>query len=119
VRNWGRHPPRSREIGGAFLIPEWRRELRWHDLRQAQGNVDSLSAIGSPMTATLWEVSRDGPAVSRAWDLFEGDIFLAVVGLRIGLRPVEFVDFLTGLVGFDLLADDLHSASATELPRHE
>jgi len=114
LREWGRHPPLSRETTGAFILPEIRRELNWHDLRLAQGDPEPLSAVGSPTRATLWEVSRDGPRVAPPWDLFQVDVFAVFLGLRLGFRPFEFVDFLAGLATVDLSGDDYPKAWAAE-----
>ena len=35
------------------------------------------------------------------------DVFALFFGLRVGVRPVEFADFATSLVGIDLLGDDV------------
>lgn len=115
LRQWGRHPPLSRESQGAFFIPESRHELNWHDLRMAQGDPDPFPNLGTPDHATLWEVSRDGPPVTQAWDLFEVDVFAVFFGLRLGVRPVEFGDLLLGLVGIDFMGDDYARAEATPL----
>ncbi|MGQ0552143.1 MAG: hypothetical protein ACT4PU_02855 [Planctomycetota bacterium] len=106
VRQWGRHPPIVRESGGALLIPEWRRNVNWVDLRFEQGDEEPLSSVGTPEHATLWEARRNGREQPQAWDLFEADIFFGMIGLRLGLRPVEFGDLLLGLVGVDPLGDD-------------
>lgn len=113
-RQWGRHPPNGRESGGAFLIPEYRRALAWHDLRLEQGDDDPLITLGSPARATLWEASRDGPDRPQAWDLFEADVSLVLVGLRVGFRPVEALDFLLGIVGIDVLGDDIPPTTSNE-----
>lgn len=115
LRQWGRHPPLSRESCGALLVPESRNELGWHDLRYAQGDPEPLPTLSSPGHATLWEVSRDGPSVPQAWDLFEADLFLGFVGLRVGLRPVELGDFILGIFGVDFMSDDYETAEATPL----
>jgi hypothetical protein len=117
LRQWGRHPPLSRETTGALLIPQDRRELNWHDLRHDLGDPDLFHQMGSPARATLWEVSRDGPAVPRAWDLFQVDAFALWLGLRVGVRPWECLDFLVGIVGLDISGDDYHYADApTPIP---
>ncbi|HEX5008859.1 MAG TPA: hypothetical protein VFY71_00560 [Planctomycetota bacterium] len=113
LREWGRHPPNSRETSGAFIIPEDRREISWHDLRQQQGDPNPLATLGSPTRATLWEASRDGPPLPRDWGLFEGDIFLGFLGVRLGFRPVEFVDFVVGFFGVDFMGDDYQEAESS------
>ena len=115
LRQWGRHPPLSRESQGAFGLPESRHELAWHDLRFEQGDPTPLPKLGSPSAATLWEVSRDGPPSPQAWDLFEIDLFALIGGLRFGFRPVEFGDLLLGLVGVDYMDDDFEVPEATPL----
>ncbi len=112
LREWGRYPPLSRETTGALLIPEDRRELNWHDLHLAQGDPEPLSSVGSPTHATLWEVSRDGRELPPAWDLFQADIFLGFVGVRVGFRPWEALDFLTGFFGLDIADDDYSTPDA-------
>jgi hypothetical protein len=116
IREWGRHPPISRETVGAVLIPETRRELNWHDLRQDLGDPDLLHKLGSPAAATLWEVSRDGVDVPKPWDLFQVDVFAVFLGVRVGFRPYEALDFLTGIFGLDISGDDYHYADA--VPPH-
>jgi hypothetical protein len=111
-RQWGRHPPIGRESGGALLIPEYRRALDWRDLRTERDDDEQLYTAGAHL-ATLWEVSRDGRDLPQAWDLFEADVFVVFVGLRIGVRPVEFVDLVVGLVGLDPLGDDLRDGKST------
>lgn len=116
---WGRHPPIVRESLGAFIFPATRRWLDFNDLRREQGDPDIIDVIGSPDRATLWESRRAGRPASRAWDLFEVDVFAGVVGVRLGVRPVEFVDFVLGIFGLDVLSDDLpepHSNEPRELP---
>ena len=115
LRQWGRHPPLARETSGAFGLPESVRELGWHDLRLEQGDPQPFTTLGSPVRATLWEVERDGRDLPRSWDLFEADAFAGIVGLRIGLRPVEFADFLCGLLSVDLLGDDVSDPQSTPL----
>ena len=106
-RQWGRHPPNGRESGGAFIIPEYRRALAWHDLRLEQGDDEPLFTLGSPVRATLWEVVRDGPDQPQAWDLFQVDAFAVFIGARVGFRPGEFADFVLGIVGIDFAGDDI------------
>jgi hypothetical protein len=115
LRRWARHPPIARESGGAFLIPEYRRAINWRDLRLEQGDEEPLHTLGTPVRATLWEATRDGPDVPLAWDLFEIDIFAAIIGLRIGVRPLEFGDFLAGIAGLDPAGDDIQ-ATTDNLP---
>ena len=94
LRVWGRHHPVARETGGAFVVPEFRRALNWRDLRLEQGDEEPLNKLGTPARATYWEASRDGPDLPRAWDLFEVDLFAGILGVRLGVRPLEFFDFL-------------------------
>jgi len=122
LRQWGRHPPVGREMGGALLVPEYRRELDWQDLRLAQGDDDPLAMVGSPTRATLWEARRSGHDLPQAWDLFEADIFFGIVGVRIGLRPLEFVDLVAGLLTIDFMGDDypgVVTATPQPLPEPE
>ena len=112
LRQWGQHPPLSRESTGALLIPQDRRELNWHDLRHDLGDPDLFHKLGSPTSATLWEVSRDGVEVPRAWDLFQVDAFALWFGVRVGVRPYEALDFLVGIIGLDISGDDYHYADA-------
>ncbi len=114
LRRWGRSPPVARESGGAFVVPEYRRAINWRDLRLEQGDEEPLNKLGTPEVATLWEATRDGPDLPRAWDLFEADLFLGIVGLRIGVRPLEFGDFLAGIVGFDPAGDDIEETTFNE-----
>lgn len=107
LRQWGRNPPYGRETGGGLVIPAFRRQLAWTDLHLQQGDDEGLRAIAAPDRATLWIVSRDGPDELRAWDRLEADLFLGIAGLRIGLRPVEGLDFLLGIFGLDFAADDV------------
>ena len=106
VRQWGRQPPYGRESGGGFVIPAYRRKLAWKDLHLQQGDNEGLHAIAAPDRATLWVVSRDGPDVPQAWDLFQIDLF-CIAGVRLGFRPVEGVDFLLGIIGIDISHDDV------------
>jgi hypothetical protein len=115
LRQWGRHPPLSRETSGALGLPESVREMSWHDLRLEQGDPQPFITLGSPARATLWEVERDGRDLPRRWDLIEVNAFAAIVGVRVGLRPVELVDFLVGLVTFDPMGDDAVEPTATPL----
>lgn len=120
LRQWGRHPPVGREMGGAFVIPEYRRALVWRDLRDEQGDANPLAMVGSPTRATLWEATRNGEDLPQAWDLFEGDIFIGIVGVRVGLRPLEFIDLIAGLFTIDIMGDDIRSVStATPQPLPE
>jgi len=114
LRRWGRNPPVARESGGAFLIPEYRRAINWRDLRLEQGDEEPLNELGTPELATLWEATRDGPDLPRAWDLFEVDLFAGIIGLRLGVRPLEFCDFLVGIVGFDPAGDDIDETTFNE-----
>ncbi|MCB9897094.1 MAG: hypothetical protein H6825_03705 [Planctomycetes bacterium] len=107
ITSWGRHPPLTRESMGALIIPGARRWLEFHDLRLEQGDDDLTAVLGSPMRATLWGTTREGVPASRAWDLFELDAFLGPIGARIGVRPIEFVDFVLGIFFLDPLLDDL------------
>lgn len=113
-RSWGRHPPQTREVRGALLFPERRALLVFRDVRLVQGDPDVLLDVGSPERATLWETDRRGRTASRAWDLFEADLVLGFVGLRLGFRPVEALDFLLGLIAIDPLGDDLPRPVAWE-----
>jgi hypothetical protein len=116
---WGRHPPIVRESLGAFIFPATRRWVDFNDLRREQGDRDVLDILGPPARATLWESRRAGRPADRAWDLFEVDVFAGVVGVRLGVRPVEAVDFLLGILGIDILGDDLprpHVNEPRELP---
>jgi len=106
-RGWGRHPPIVRESLGAFIVPQSRRWLDFGDLRREQGDPDPIDLLGAPDRATLWQSRREGRPAPRAWDLFEVDIFAGVVGVRLGLRPVEFADFVLGWLTIDVLGDDL------------
>jgi hypothetical protein len=106
-QSWGRHPPIVREIRGAFLIPERRVLLEYEDQRRELGDDDPLVSLGSADRATLWVTERESRPTGQAWDLFEGDIMLLFVGVRVGLRPVEFLDFLLGFSTLDILGDDL------------
>jgi hypothetical protein len=115
LRQWGRHAPYGRETGGGFVIPAYRRKLTWEDLHLQQGDNEGLHAIAAPDRATLWLVTRNGPDEPRAWDLFEADLFLGILGLRVGLRPVEGVDFLLGFIGLDFVGDDV-STPRSNLP---
>lgn len=106
LRSWGRHPPVTRESRGAVLWPALRDAVDYADLRREQSGPDALDVIGSPSRTTLWEARREGRAVPRAWDLFELDVMFWPVGGRLGLRPVEFVDFVLGVFLIDVLGDD-------------
>jgi len=116
IQQWGEHPPYGRESGGGFVIPAYRRRLDWRDLHLQQGDNEGLHALAAPDLSTLWIVSRDGPEEPQAWDLFQVDVFAGCVGLRVGFRPVEGVDFLLGIVGIDLLGDDVY-APQSNLPQ--
>jgi len=105
--SWGRHPPIVREVRGALVIPEQRHLLEYYDERLQQGDDDVLLTIGSPERATWWRTDRRGTATPRGWDLFELDGMLGVVGLRIGVRPAEFLDFVIGFTTIDIMGDDL------------
>lgn len=114
VTSWGRHPPLTRESMGALIIPGARRWLEFRDLRLEQGDDDLTSVLGSPARATLWGTDRQGVPADRAWDLFEADLHLGPLGVRAGLRPVEFLDFVLGIFFIDVLFDDLPSPVAFE-----
>lgn len=107
LRSWGRHPPVVREIRGALFLPERRVLLEFHDLRLEQSDDDVLVDIGAPERATMWETGRESRPTSRAWDLFEADVMFVCVGVRVGVRPAEFVDFLLGFTTLDIMGDDL------------
>jgi hypothetical protein len=113
-QRWGRHQPVGRETGGAFIVPEYRRALNWRDQRLELGDEEPLHTLGTPARATLWSVSRDGPDLPLAWDLFEIDIFAGFLGLRLGLRPLEFCDFLAGIVTLDPAGDDIQPTTDNE-----
>lgn len=117
-RQWGRNPPYGRETGGSFILPAYRRLLNWHDLHLEQGDNEPLHAIAAPDRATLWTVSRDGPDEPQSWDLFQVDAFAGILGLRVGFRPLEGVDFLLGFIGIDIADDDL-ATTRSNLPSAE
>lgn len=114
VIDHGRHPPLVRESQGALIWPQTRRWLEFHDLRLEQGDPDLTASLGSPDRATLWRTYREGVPASRAWDLFELDGFLGIVGVRIGVRPLEFVDFVLGILFLDPLLDDIPAPETFE-----
>lgn len=107
-QSWGRYPPLARASYGALGIPADRRRVVYEPIR-AEGEGRPLAAFLPPEGPTVWQATHLGERLPRAWDLFEADIFLLFIGLRVGVRPVEFADFATGLVGFDLLGDDVPS----------
>ncbi|HZM00648.1 MAG TPA: hypothetical protein VFD43_10390 [Planctomycetota bacterium] len=116
VRQWGRHAPYGRETGGGLIVPAFRRRLVWQDLHLQQGDNEGLHRMAAPDLATLWAASRDGPDEPQAWDLFQVDLFAGILGLRLGFRPLEGVDFVLGIVGIDLAADDVY-APRSSLPQ--
>jgi hypothetical protein len=116
VRQWGRHPPYGREIGGGLGLPTPRRKLAWRDLQADDSPDRPLDVLSAPERATLWEVVRPGPDLPRPWDLFQVDVYLVFFGVRLGVRPVEFVDLLVGFVGFDPLSDDVPATTDTLPP---
>jgi hypothetical protein len=107
MKEWGRHPSVVRESLGAFIVPAERRWVDFVDLRREQGNPDVIDILGSPDRATQWESRRTGRPASNAWDLFELDVFAGIVGVRLGVRPVEFADFVLGIFTIDFMGDDL------------
>lgn len=107
VRQWGRHPPYVRELGGGFGYPAPRRELAWRDLQTGNSDEQPLARLSAPERATMWQVEREGVALPPALDLFRIDVHLLLFGVRLGVRPLEFVDFLAGVVGLDPLQDDV------------
>jgi hypothetical protein len=115
LRQWGRHPPYGREIGGGLGLPTPRHELAWRDLQADVSAQPPLATLSAPERATLWEVDRDGPDIPRPWDLLQVDVHLLVFGVRLGLRPVQGLDLLTGFVGLDLLDDDVPAPSGSLL----
>jgi hypothetical protein len=80
--------------------------LEFVDLRLEQGD-DLVGSLWSPDRASFWETKRLRRSTVRAWDLFELDILVLGLGLRVGVRPVEAVDFLLGFLWIDLMGDDL------------
>jgi hypothetical protein len=113
VRQWGRHPPYGREIGGGLGLPTPRRQLMWRDLHAELSEEAPLDRLSAPERATLWDVSRGGPDLAQPWDLFQVDVHLVLFGARVGLRPVEFVDLVVGFAGFDPLGDDVLAPTST------
>jgi hypothetical protein len=111
---WGRHPSIVRESLGAFMAPQSRRWLDFEDLRRTQDDRDVINVLGAPSRATLWGSRRAGRPAPLAWDLFEADIFLGMLGVRLGVRPVEAVDFLLGFALIDILGDDLPEPVSNE-----
>lgn len=107
AQSWGRHPPIVREWRGAFLLPAQGGLLEFRDARLHQADPDVIAVLGSTERASLWETRRVRRSSSRKWDLFEADALLLFLGLRVGVRPVEFLDLLTGFVMLDPLGDDL------------
>ncbi|RKY22665.1 MAG: hypothetical protein DRQ55_00250 [Planctomycetota bacterium] len=105
--SWGRHPPIVREIRGALLIPERRVLLEFEDQRLHQGDDDVLTSLGSPERASLWVSDREARPTSAAWDLFEADVMVVFFGVRVGVRPAEFVDFVLGFTTLDIMGDDI------------
>ncbi len=108
VETWGSQPPVGRETLGALLTMSENRAIEFRDLRRLEAGADDapLDVVGAPTRGTLWVASRGGRRVPSSWDLFELDVFL-FIGVRAGVRPFEFLDFLTGFVGLDLAGDDL------------
>jgi len=107
-QSWGRHPPITRESIGAFILPASYRYLEFRDMRREQDPEEVLGTLASPMRATFWESFREGRPAPRPWDLVELDAFAGIVGVRVGLRPVEFLDFVLGFIPFvDVMGDDL------------
>lgn len=107
ARSWGRHPPIVREIRGAFLFPERRVLLEFDDLRLQGRDEDALLTMGAPDRATLWITERESRSTPRSWDLFEADVMVVFLGLRVGVRPLEFIDFVLGFTTLDIMGDDL------------
>ncbi len=106
-QQWGRHPSVTRETTGALLVPEVRRWIRWEDMSREDVRSPPLDSVRAPERASVWQASRDGPRAETDWTGFEADVFVLFLGIRVGVRPLEGVDFLVGLVGLDLMQDDL------------
>lgn len=106
-----RHPPLIRESFGALGVPQRRSWILFEDARRETGDPDPLERLGASERAAVWTMRAERGPAPRAWDLFEMDAFLGVVGVRVGVRPVEFVDFVAGLLFLDPLQDDLPEAS--------
>jgi len=107
LTRWGRHPPVGREEYGALLFPPGlRREIRYVDVQREGRDPSPLQSLSAPKTATLWQAERTGNRLTPDWGLLEVDVFFVALGLRVGLRPVELVDLLAGLVGADPMGDD-------------
>ncbi|GJM22171.1 MAG: hypothetical protein DHS20C15_20860 [Planctomycetota bacterium] len=104
---WSRHPPVVRESFGALAWPQRRSWIEFRDERRAGRDPDPLELPGPSERASVWTMGAERRPAPRAWDLFEADLFVLFIGVRVGLRPVEFADFLAGIVFFDPLGDDL------------
>lgn len=104
---WSRHPPVVRESFGAFVWPQRRSWIEFEDLRRSGRDPDPLDLPGPSERASVWAATAVRRPAPRAWDLFELELFLGIAGVRVGLRPVEFVDFVAGIVLLDPLGDDL------------
>ena len=111
VLHIGRHPSYVRESTGAFLVPEVRHRVHFREVRRLADKEPVLRAGGSEI-ATAWAAVRGVEQMPSDWDRFEFDVSLLLVGARVGIRPVEFVDFVVGLADFDLLGDDLPEAES-------
>lgn len=83
---------------------------RWagiHKRRGFEGGIGPES-IGPRLykrayTAEYEEEYRDQP---RTADEIGFSLAIVIVGIEAGFRPVEFVDFITGFFGVDILKDD-------------
>ena len=98
-------------LGVGNLIHLGRQE-RDHDPRSASQIVDATLAKKPKPQPTLPPRPRRRTGLTlkhRVIDQFglEVGAFGGVVGTRVGFNPLEFADFLLGVVGLDLLFDDL------------
>jgi hypothetical protein len=94
-----RDGPRPRWPGGPD--PRWLQK-GGAGLERQTGNV----FLVFPVPAAWWSGTPVIPPW-YSWLDVETEVFLGVAGVRLGLCPVEIADFLAGLVGLDLLGDDV------------
>ena len=95
---WGLKGRTMMSVGGDVCVDRYMSFLAWREDNQGR----------EPPAWDIWEGASPGPVRGRVEDntWLEAEAFLGVIGVEVGVNPLELLDFLLGWLRIDVCQDD-------------